>query len=30
MQSLPLVRRAPPQLRRLENPHVDLFTFWIC
>jgi len=26
MQSLPLMRRSPPQLRRLENPHVDLFT----
>jgi len=26
MQSLPLIRRAPPSLRRLENPHVDLFT----
>jgi len=26
MQSPPLIRRAPPNLRRLENPRVDLFT----
>ena len=26
MQSLPLIRRAPPTLRRLENPHIDLYT----
>src|SRR4051812_9812653 len=26
MQSLPLIRRAPPNLRRLENPKVDLYT----
>jgi prolyl 4-hydroxylase len=26
MQSLPLIRRSPPNLRRIENPHVELFT----
>src|SRR5262245_40703677 len=26
MQSPPLIRRAPPNLRRLENPRVDLYT----
>ena len=26
MQSLPLMRRSPPTLRRLDNPQIDLFT----